>query len=263
MSRTLLLALAFASALSPVTAGVAAADPVADPLVRWQLAARDVVHAVRARLADWAEIAERSGLRIPDLTVLTTEPLPNTQSSGFGWRNDPFRHRAKFHSGADFRGKPGTPVLAAGAGVVAFTGRRGGYGNVVDIDHGGGVITRYAHLRRILIKPRAAIAAGQPLGQVGATGRVTGPHLHFEVRLDGRPVDPTTALAVAQLARESDAAARIAAFALAADVQSAHASRIDPPRERARAKAKRAGEPAKRPGRPERSGRPARVRPVS
>jgi murein DD-endopeptidase MepM/ murein hydrolase activator NlpD len=222
-------------------------------LVRWQLGVRDLARRISDRLA---ELASESGFRVPDLTILTTFPLPTStdswETSGFGWRDDPMRHRRKFHSGADVRAKPGTPVFAAGAGVVTFAARKGGYGNMVIVDHGGGVITRYAHLRRIHAKAGATIIAGERLGQVGSTGRTTGPHLHFEVRLDDNPVDPTTALTVGELQRESPDAARIAVFALVPELQSLEISPHDPPRVR-----------TPREPRPARTGYVKRVRPVS
>jgi len=169
----------------------------------------------------------------PDLSILTTEPVARTESSGYGWREDPIRKRQKFHHGADYRGKTGTPVLAAGDGVVVFAGRQGGYGNVVYIDHGGGVVTRYGHLRRIETKKGATIAAGERLGQLGSTGRATGPHLHFEVRLDGRDVDPNVALTVASLMRESPDAGKLAAYALSPELQASARDMQDPKNQRA------------------------------
>ena len=218
--------------------------------VRWQKSMRDFMHHAAHGLAHLAENAPR----IPDVSVLEIEPVANTESSGFGWRDDPIRHRPKFHSGTDFRGKHGTPVVAAGDGIVVFAGRRGGYGNLVEIDHGGGVITRYAHLRRMHAKEDAVVVAGQQIGQIGSTGRTTGPHLHFEVRLADSPVDPVTAMTVAQLVREAPAMGRIAAFALAPEVQAELASKLDPP------KARRA---AKKESRPDRPGRVKRPKPVS
>jgi len=229
-----------------------------DQMVRWQRELRDVLHRTATQLA---ELAQHEGLFIPDLAVLTTEPVANTESSGFGWRDDPIRHRPKFHSGTDFRGERGTPVLAAGDGIVVFAGRRGGYGNVIDVDHGGGVITRYAHLRRIEAKRETPVIAGQRIGQVGSTGRATGPHLHFEVRLDGRPVDPVTAMTVAELTRESVELGKVAAFALAPELQAESASRIDPPRQRIAQKTKKAKKAKE--SRPDRPGRVKRIRPVS
>jgi murein DD-endopeptidase MepM/ murein hydrolase activator NlpD len=218
--------------------------------VRWQKSMRDFVHHAAHGLAYLAENAPR----IPDVSVLEIEPVANTESSGFGWRDDPIRHRPKFHSGTDFRGKHGTPVVAAGDGIVVFAGRRGGYGNLIEIDHGGGVITRYAHLRRMHAKQDAVVVAGQQIGQVGSTGRTTGPHLHFEVRLADSPVDPVTAMIVAQLVREAPEMGRIAAFALAPEVQAELASKVDPPKQR---------RAAKKESRPDRPGRVKRPKPVS
>ena len=218
-----------------------------DRMVRWQLELRDRVHAAEQGVAS---MIERVQVAVPDLTVLSAEPVAHTESSGFGWRDDPIRHTRSFHSGTDFRGQPGTQVVAAGDGVVAFCGRMGGYGNLISIDHGGGVITRYAHLRRISIKKDAAIIAGQPIGEVGSTGRTTGPHLHFEVRIDGAPVSPIAAMAIAGLQRESPLVGRLAALSLAPEVQAAAESDVDPPKQRAR--------PARDEQRPERAGRTRR-----
>ncbi|MBA3392905.1 MAG: M23 family metallopeptidase [Deltaproteobacteria bacterium] len=215
-----------------------------DHLVRWRQGVRDLVQRGSDGLA---KLALEHG--VPDLTALTIEPVARTESSGFGWRDDPIRHRPKFHSGTDFRGKRGTPVIAAGDGVVVFAGRRGGYGNVIFVDHGGGIITRYAHLRRIVAPVDATVSAGQLIGEMGSTGRTTGSHLHFEIRLAGRPVDPVMAMTVAQLQRESPTLGQIAAFALSPELQAQASSRLDPPRSK--------------PSRPDRPGRVKRVRPLS
>jgi murein DD-endopeptidase MepM/ murein hydrolase activator NlpD len=201
-----------------------------------------------------AQIATPATPATPDLSVLTTDPVARTESSGYGWREDPIRKRQKFHHGADYRGKSGTPVVASGAGTVIFAGRQGGYGNVVYIDHGGGVVTRYGHLRRIETRKGAVVAAGDRIGQVGKTGRATGPHLHFEVRLDGRDVDPNVALTVATLMRESPEAGRIAAYALSPELQANARDMQDPKNQRAlRDKLAKQGE-----ARPERAGAPKR-----
>ena len=226
-----------------------------EDVVRWRMSLRDLVHGVTDRLA---QLAARAGFQLPDLTVLVSQPLVTSDTawptSGFGWRDDPMRHHRKWHSGADIRAESGTPVLAAGDGVIVFTGRRGGYGNVIDVSHGGGVITRYAHLRRIEARKDAIVTAGQRIGQVGRTGRATGPHLHFEVRLDGRAVDPGTAMTVGELQRDDAEAGRLAAFALSPEVQALEESELDPPKTR---KGRGAGP------RPERVGRTKRSRPTS
>lgn len=218
---------------------------VVEPLVRWRCDLRDAIHQQLV-------IAETSQFTIPDLTVLSTEPVVNRQSSGFGWRSDPIGGHRKFHKGSDVRGDRGTPVLAAGDGVVIRAERQDGYGNVVFVDHGGGVVTRYAHLKKIDIARNTVVVAGQQVGEIGSTGRTTGPHLHFEVRLDGRPVDPVTALSVAELQRSAPVAGRLAALALAPRVQE-HVSSDRHKRERIRDDKSR----------PERRGRAKRVRPTS
>ncbi len=196
---------------------------VVEQLVAVQIQVRNTVHAASDRLAQVSsQLAETLNLAIPDLTVLTVDPIAAMgmeESSGFGWRDDPIRHDRRYHRGTDFRAKPGTEVLAAGDGQVVFAGRQGGYGNVIYVDHGGGLVTRYAHLSRIDTKKDAMIMAGQQIGRVGSTGRTTGPHLHFEIRLDDRAVDPVTAMAVADLEREAPLAGRLAAFSLSPELQ--------------------------------------------
>ena len=112
------------------------------------------------------------------------------QSSGFGYRHDPFTGAGAMHSGIDFRGPVGTPIMAAAPGRVAFVGVKSGYGNVVEVDHGQGMMTRYAHLSGFTTKVGADVAAGQQIAKMGSTGRSTGSHLHFEVRLNGVAVNP-------------------------------------------------------------------------
>lgn len=123
--------------------------------------------------------------------------IPNTLpasleyiSSGFGYRADPFTGGAAFHAGLDFRGPVGAPIYAAAAGVVSFTGVRQGYGNCVEISHGNGLLTRYAHMSHIAARVGERVAPGAMIGAIGSTGRSTGPHLHFEVRINDRPVNP-------------------------------------------------------------------------
>lgn len=231
---------------------------VVDEIVRSQRGLRDLVHAAGLRLAG---LAGRAQVRIPDVSVLTTEPVANCESSGFGWRDDPFRHRAKFHAGTDFRGNRGTPVLAAGDGVVTFARWQGGYGNLIRVDHGGGVVTAYAHLQRFLVKPGSVVIAGQAIGHMGSTGWTTGPHLHFEVRLDGRPVDPVMAMTIGRLRRDAPLAGKLASFALAPELQAERTSASDPPRQPPPKAAPK--QPGKRESRPDRPGRVRVAKPVS
>lgn len=111
-------------------------------------------------------------------------------SSGFGYRSDPFTGAGAMHAGLDFRGPIGTPILAAAPGRVSFVGQKSGYGNVVEVDHGQGIMTRYAHLSGFSSKVGAQVAAGEQIAKMGSTGRSTGSHLHFEVRLNGVAVNP-------------------------------------------------------------------------
>jgi murein DD-endopeptidase MepM/ murein hydrolase activator NlpD len=118
-------------------------------------------------------------------------------SSGFGYRSDPFDGDAAFHAGLDFKAPFGAPVVAAAWGRVAVVGQRNGYGNVVEINHGNGLLTRYAHMSAFRTRVGQPVRAGEVIGAVGSTGRSTGPHLHFEVRLNGQPVNPRPFLEVA------------------------------------------------------------------
>ncbi len=123
-------------------------------------------------------------------------PLENaSMSSNFGSRTDPFLGSIAFHAGVDFRAPSGRPVAATGAGRVIVAGRNGGYGNLVEIDHGKGVTTRYAHLSKIDVKVGDRVEVGDIVGRVGSTGRSTGPHLHYETRVNGAAVNPQRWLA--------------------------------------------------------------------
>jgi murein DD-endopeptidase MepM/ murein hydrolase activator NlpD len=120
---------------------------------------------------------------------------PMTTSS-YGYRRDPFHGRLAYHAGMDFRGRHGQPILAAAAGKVKSVGVRQGYGNAVEIDHGKGLSTLYAHLSGFTVKPGQVIARGAQIGKMGSTGRSTGTHLHFEVHVGGSPVNPRPFLEV-------------------------------------------------------------------
>jgi murein DD-endopeptidase MepM/ murein hydrolase activator NlpD len=111
-------------------------------------------------------------------------------TSSYGVRRDPFTGAAAMHSGLDFRGPIGAPIYAAAKGRVSFVGQRSGYGNVVEISHGNGLVTRYAHMSAFHSHVGEQVAPGDVIGAIGSTGRSTGPHLHFEVRINGRAVNP-------------------------------------------------------------------------
>jgi murein DD-endopeptidase MepM/ murein hydrolase activator NlpD len=111
-------------------------------------------------------------------------------TSGFGPRRDPFTRRAAFHSGLDFAGPVGVPILATAEGVVTFAGVRGAYGRMVEVDHGNGLRTRYAHLNRITVRAGETVGFRKQIGTLGNSGRSTAPHLHYEVWFDGKVRDP-------------------------------------------------------------------------
>jgi murein DD-endopeptidase MepM/ murein hydrolase activator NlpD len=122
-------------------------------------------------------------------------PVEGRITSQFGRRIDPMSGEQRAHHGIDIAAPRGTPIGAAAAGTVIFAGRRGGYGNTVIIEQADGKQTLYAHAEQLLVNVGEQVAAGQTIATVGSTGRSTGPHLHFEVRANGQPVDPATILA--------------------------------------------------------------------
>ncbi len=132
------------------------------------------------------EVLQRSLAGIPNVLPANLEYI----SSGFGYRADPFTGAGAFHPGLDFKGPIGAPIYAAAKGTVSFVGQRSGYGNCVEIDHGNGLVTRYAHMSGFRTTLGKAVAPGEQIGVIGSTGRSTGPHLHFEVRINDSPVNP-------------------------------------------------------------------------
>ncbi len=131
-------------------------------------------------------------------------------SSGFGYRRDPFNGHAAMHAGLDFRAPYGAPIHAAADGTVSFVGQKSGYGNVVEVSHGNGMITRYAHMSRFAAHVGQEVTAGGVIGAIGSSGRSTGPHLHFEVRINGRAVNPRPFLETAPDVLEEARAAFVA-----------------------------------------------------
>lgn len=131
---------------------------------------------------------------ITDAGFISGSPVKQERvwiSSGFGGRVDPFNGRAKMHKGVDFRGKPGTPILATGPGIVSWAGRHPEFGNMIEINHGNGLVTRYAHNAKLLVEVGTLVDQGQQIALMGRTGRATGVHLHYEVLKDGRQVNPS------------------------------------------------------------------------
>lgn len=129
---------------------------------------------------------ERGLAGIPQVLPASLEFI----SSGFGYRSDPFTGGAAFHAGLDFRGPVGAPIYAAAKGRISFVGVKQGYGNCIEVDHGNGLMTRYAHMSAFRARLGQPVDAGHVIGAIGSTGRSTGPHLHFEVRIHDRPVNP-------------------------------------------------------------------------
>ena len=121
-----------------------------------------------------------------------------SMSSPFGYRPDPFLGRPALHPGVDLVQSYGSEIKATALGRVIHAGPMGGYGNAVDIDHGNGIVTRYGHMAEVLASEGQTVKAGDVIGRVGSTGRSTGPHLHYEVRVDGEPVDPERFLTAAR-----------------------------------------------------------------
>jgi murein DD-endopeptidase MepM/ murein hydrolase activator NlpD len=116
-------------------------------------------------------------------------------SSGYGNRTDPFTGKKEFHKGVDFAGKEGSRVLSVGDGVVSWVGERTGYGNLVEITHGDGYVTRYGHNKKVLVAVGDTVKKGQPIAVLGSTGRSTGPHVHFEVVHNDQQVNPSKYIA--------------------------------------------------------------------
>jgi murein DD-endopeptidase MepM/ murein hydrolase activator NlpD len=132
------------------------------------------------------------------IAIPSVHPVADLQfTSNFGIRSDPFRGTAAMHAGVDIPGPVGTPIYATADGIVDRAERAGGYGNLIEINHGKGIQTRYGHLSKILVADGARVRRGQLIALMGSTGRSTGPHLHYEVRIDGHAVNPVPFLTTA------------------------------------------------------------------
>lgn len=134
------------------------------------------------------------------ISIPSAHPVASLSfTSNYGVRSDPFRGTAAMHAGVDIPGPTGTPVYATADGVIGRAERAGGYGNLVEINHGKGIETRYGHLSKILVAQNTRVSRGQLIGLMGSTGRSTGSHLHYEVRIDGHAVNPAPYLQVADM----------------------------------------------------------------
>ena len=151
-----------------------------------------------------------------DRTLTATRSIPIGRpltgemetTSTFGYRLDPFTRSAALHTGTDFRAEAGSPVRATAAGRVTTAEYSGGYGNMVEVDHGGGLVTRYGHLSAFSVSPGDRVDVGEMVGRVGSTGRSTGSHLHYETRINGEPVNPVRFLAAGSKIASAFAALR-------------------------------------------------------
>ncbi|MBL8957922.1 MAG: M23 family metallopeptidase [Myxococcaceae bacterium] len=151
-----------------------------------------------------SEAIARSSHLMPESSAAPPPQQTPGVTSGFGVRSDPFTRQPSRHDGVDVAGKLGDPIVAAYGGTVISAGERGGYGNAVEIDHGNGVHTLYAHASALDVKPGDVVQPGQKIGEVGSSGRSTGPHLHLELRINGRASDPSSALKAYRLRAEAN-----------------------------------------------------------
>lgn len=160
--------------------------------------ALDALTSATANRGDMFSLMEQRLLeqRVQKMMVPTKQPVNQGYvGSGFGWRVDPFNKSSAMHTGLDFVAEPGTPILAAAGGVVMVSEPHPGYGNMIDIDHGGELVTRYAHASKVFVKAGDIVRPGQKIAEVGSSGRSTGPHLHFEVLVQNVAQDPAKFLA--------------------------------------------------------------------
>jgi len=147
----------------------------------------DILEAEQARVE---QLIEEEASRAGQAPGILVRPVPGAITSGFGMRLHPILGYARLHAGVDMRAGYGQEIKAGASGRVIMAGTRGGYGNTVIIDHGGGMTTLYAHQSSFAVSYNDQVEAGEIIGYVGSTGLSTGPHLHFEVRINGTPVDP-------------------------------------------------------------------------
>lgn len=171
----------------------------AEPTLQKNLSPQDFGQQLDTLMKKLDERADQLGLmeamllqqKVKKVALPSSRPVTTGwYSSNFGWRIDPFTGKNAFHEGVDFMADVGTPVYAAGGGIVVYADNYAGYGNMIDIDHGNGLVSRYAHTSKIVVKAGDVVMKGQKIAEVGNTGRSTGAHLHFEVRHQGAPQNP-------------------------------------------------------------------------
>ncbi len=161
-------------------------------MLELQATLQDLDHVASER-TDWMTVLESRLFeqKIKKMMIPTQAPVLNANlGSNFGWRIDPITGRSALHTGLDFPATPGTPIYAAAGGVVVTQEFQAEYGNMIEVDHGNDLISRYAHTSKVYVKKGDLIKRGQKIAEVGSTGRSTGPHLHFEVLVQGVPQDP-------------------------------------------------------------------------
>ncbi len=208
-SRTALLTIAAFAATSPATAQTTQTAATGGPMIgATSTEAASTIGAdqqFRALFMTWKKLdtVEQGVIAIPSVQPVSQLSF----TSNFGIRSDPFRGTAAMHAGVDIPGPTGTPIYATADGIVSNAERKGGYGNMVEVNHGKGIATRYGHLSRITVAANTRVNRGQLIGLMGSTGRSTGPHLHYEVRIDGHAVNPIPFLQTADylLAAKDDA----------------------------------------------------------
>lgn len=165
------------------------------------MGALDRIDQTSGSRVDWLTVVESRlfDQKIQRTMVPTEQPVAGVQvGSPFGFRIDPITGRSALHTGLDFPSDPGTPILAAAGGMVVVQEYHAAYGNMVEVDHGNDLVTRYAHASKVLVKKGDIVKRGQKIAEVGSTGRSTGPHLHFEVWVSGVPQDPQRFLAAGE-----------------------------------------------------------------
>lgn len=172
------------------------------PLGSAPASSSDILATLNTQMAQLQSHSERQGdvltlieshlfeKKLDALMVPSSLPVDGPLGSGFGFRSDPFTGRPALHTGLDFPAAPGTRIVAAAGGVVLSAGSHPQYGLLVELDHGNGLVTRYAHASRMLVQQGDLVKRGQPIAEVGNTGRSTGPHLHFEVLVEGVQQNP-------------------------------------------------------------------------